>query len=162
MLSKTMAKALNDQLNAEMSSSYLYLSMSAYFKSANLDGFAHWMATHSREEWDHALKVYDYLYAQRGRVTLQEIKAPPADWKSPLEAFQAAFNAEVETTARINNLVALSQEEKDYASLAFLQWFVTEQVEEEALFDGIVRKLKMIGDHPPAVLMLDRVMGERS
>ena len=162
MLSKTMLKALNDQLNSEMTSSYLYLGMAAYFKSANLDGFAAWMSGHSREEWGHAMKIWGYVYDQRARVTLADIKKPSESWKSPVDVFSAAIKAEEKTTAQINDLVSLAQKENDHATFAFLQWFVSEQVEEEQLFDVILQKLKLIGEHFPALMMLDRGLGESS
>lgn len=157
-----MLKALNDQLNSEMNSSYLYLGMAAYFKSINLDGISAWMSAHSREEWGHAMKIWGYVYEQRNRVTLADIKKPSDAWKSPADAFTAALKAEEKTTAQINDLVTLAQKENDHATFAFLQWFVTEQVEEENLFDGVLQKVKAIGDHFPALMMLDRGLGESS
>ncbi len=157
-----MLKALNDQLNSEMTSSYLYLGMSAYFKSINLDGFAAWMSAHSREEWSHAMKIWGYVYEQRARVTLADIKKPTESWKSPADAFSAALRAEEKTTAQINDLVDLAQKENDHATFAFLQYFVTEQVEEEQLFDSLLQKVTRIGEHFPALMMLDRGLGESS
>jgi len=155
-----MLKALNDQLNSEMTSSYLYLGMAAYFKSQNLDGFAAWMSAHSREEWGHAMKIWGYIYDQRARVTLADIKKPSESWKSPADAFASALKAEEMTTAQINALVDLARKENDHATFAFLQWFVTEQVEEEQLFDSTLQKVKQIDDHFPALMMLDRGLGE--
>jgi ferritin len=155
-----MLKALNDQINAEMHSSYLYLGMSAWFKSKNLDGMAAWMSGHSREEWSHAMKIFGYIYGHRCRVTLQDIKKPATDWNSPLDAFNAGFAAEEATTKAYVELIALAQKENDTATFTFLQWFVTEQVEEEALFDSVIEKVKLAGDHPPALMFLDRALGE--
>jgi len=154
-----MLKALNEQLNSEMTSSYLYLGMAAYFKSINLDGFAAWMEEHSREEWGHAMKFWGYIYDQRARVTLADIKKPSDSWKSPADAFVASVKAEEMTTSLINNLVNLAQKENDHATFAFLQWFISEQVEEEQLFDSVLQKLKAIGDSYPGLMMLDHHLG---
>ncbi len=159
MLSKTMLKALNAQINSEMSSSYLYLGMAAYFKHINLDGFSNWMAGHSKEEWGHAMRIWNYVYEQRNRVTLADIQTPTESWKSPTDAFGDALKAEERTTGQIHALVTLAQKENDHATFAFLQWFVTEQVEEEQLFDSVLQKVKLIGDHYGALMMLDHELG---
>ena len=161
MLAKKMEKALNDQINAELYSAYLYLSMSAYFEAENLPGFAKWMRIQWQEEVMHALKIYDYVNERGGRVTLKSIAEPPAKWKSPLDAFQATYKHEQVVTGRINDLVTQAVAEKDHATNAFLQWFVTEQVEEEKSADEIVQKLKKIADAPGAMYMLDNEMGQR-
>jgi len=161
MLSKAIQKALNEQLNAELYSSYLYLSMSAYFEAANLPGFAHWMRVQAREEEGHGMKFYEHIVDRLGRVKLQAVECPPAEWDSPLAAFEAAFEHERLVTGRIDDLVKLACKEADNAAAAFLQWFVTEQVEEEAQADKVVRQLERIGDAAAPLLMLDAVMAKR-
>jgi ferritin len=161
MISKKMQDALNNQINEEYFSSYLYLAMSAYFKSINLDGFAHWMKLQSAEEMAHAMKMYAYIYEQQGRVTLQAIGKPQFDWKSPLAAFEAAYKHEQKITGLINKLADMAMAEKDHATLGFLNWFVTEQVEEEAHASEIVEKLKMIKEAPQGLLMFDNILGGR-
>ena len=161
MISKKMEKALNDQINAELCSAYLYLSMSAYFEAENLPGFANWMRIQWQEEVMHALKIYDYVNDRGGRVTLKSIDGPPTKWKSPLDVFQATYKHEQVVTGRINGLVTQAVVEKDHAANAFLQWFVTEQVEEEKSADEIVQKLKRISDVPGVVFMLDKELGQR-
>jgi ferritin len=161
MLSKAIQKALNEQLNAELYSSYLYLSMSAYFEAANLPGFAHWMRVQAREEEGHGMKFYEHIVDRLGRVKLQAVECPPAEWDSPLAAFEAALEHERLVTGRIDDLVKLACKEVDNAAAAFLQWFVTEQVEEEAQADKVVRQLERIGDAAAPLLMLDAVMAKR-
>ncbi|MBN1461533.1 MAG: ferritin [Armatimonadetes bacterium] len=161
MLSKKMQDALNGQINAELFSSYLYLSMSAYFESANMAGMAGWMRVQADEEEMHAMKIFDFIGDRGGRVTLAAIEAPPTEWKSPLAAFQAAYEHEQKVTGLINDLVALARKENDPATDIFLQWFVTEQVEEEKTADDIVQKLKMVQDQPGPLYMLDKELGAR-
>lgn len=161
MISKKMEAALNTQINAEFYSSYLYLSMAADFEAKNLGGFASWMQVQAQEEWGHGMKLYNYIHEQNGTVTLKQIDGPQTEWKSPLDAFEAAYAHEQHVTSLINNLVALSNEEKDYATHIFLHWFVSEQVEEEASALAIVEKLKMIGDRPQGLFMLDRELAQR-
>ena len=161
MITKKMEEALNDQINAELYEAYLYLSMSAYFESENMPGFANWMRIQTQEETMHAMKIYDYVNGQGGRVTLKSIDEPPAKWKSPLEAFKATYKHEQVVTGRINDLVNLAIKEKDHATNAFLQWFVTEQVEEEKGANEIVQKLKRISDVPGGLYMLDNELGQR-
>jgi ferritin len=161
MISKKMEQALNDQINAELYSAYLYLSMVAYFESVNLPGFATWMRVQTQEEIVHAMKMYDFLNQRNGRVILKAIDAPPTQWKSPLAAFQAAYKHEQLVTGRINDLVNLAVDEKDHATNAFLQWFVNEQVEEEMSADNVVQNLKIAADAPGAMFMIDRELGQR-
>ncbi len=161
MLSDKMLKALNDQINAEYLSSYIYLSMAAFFYDRNLPGFAGWMRVQAQEEMEHALKFYDYVNDRRGRITLTAIQAPPAEWASPLAAFQAAYDHEVKVTGMINNLVNLANAEKDHATASFLKWFVDEQVEEEAQTDSVVQQLRMIGDSKGSLFYVDRHLGKR-
>jgi ferritin len=161
MLSKKMQDALNGQLNAEMYSAYLYLSMSAYLESINLPGFAAWMRVQASEEMKHAMKIYGYVNERRGRVTLTAIQAPPAEWSSPLNLFEDAYQHEQKVTGLIHDLVKTAAAEDDQATHAFLQWFVTEQVEEEASADAVVQKLKLVGDQAGPLFMLDHELGQR-
>jgi ferritin len=161
MLSKIVQDAMNEQIKNELYSAYLYFSMSAYCDSINLPGFAHWMRVQSQEETGHALKFYGYIYDRGGRVVLQALAQPPVEFGSPLAVFEQVLEHERKVTATINNLCTLAAQEKDYASQALLQWFVTEQVEEEKSASLIVEQLKMIGDSKSALLMLDHHLGER-
>lgn len=161
MLSDKMAKALNDQINAEMYSAYLYLAMNSYFLSNNLDGMANWMRVQAQEEMFHAMKIYDFINERGGRAILQAIDQPPAEWISSLAVFENGLAHEQKVTSLINNLVDLSMAERDHATTIFLQWFVTEQVEEEATATGIVNKLKMIGQDASSLFALDQELGQR-
>jgi ferritin len=161
MLSKTLQDAMNEQIKNELYSAYLYLSMSAYCEAANLPGFAHWMRMQAQEEVDHAMRFYEFIYERGGRVVLQAIDQPPVEFQSPLHVFEQTLAHEQKVTAMIHDLYALAVQEKDYASQVFLQWFVTEQVEEEDSATQIVETLKMIGDKGHALLMLDRELGKR-
>ncbi|MEQ8190124.1 MAG: ferritin [Candidatus Eremiobacterota bacterium] len=161
MLKQKIEKSFNEQITEELFSSYLYLSMSSYFQSINLPGFANWMRVQAQEELMHAMKFYDYINERRGRALLKEIKTPQHEWKSPLEVFEAALKHEEYITEKINNLVDISIKEKDHASNIFLQWFVNEQVEEEASADDIINRLNLIGDSKGGLFMLDRELGTR-
>jgi ferritin len=161
MVNKKIEGALNQQLNAELYSSYLYLSMSAYFQSINLPGFANWMRVQAQEELVHGMKFYDFINERGGRVMLQQVKAPPAEWSSPLDVFENAYKHEQKVTGLINDLVNLAVGEKDHATNIFLQWFVTEQVEEEASANEVVQKLKLVGKDSGGLFMLDAEMGQR-
>jgi ferritin len=161
MMTSKMEKALNEQINEELYSTYLYLAMSAWFESQNLPGFASWMKVQAREENTHAMKLFEFIHERRGRVVLKAVKEPGKEWDAPLAAFEAALKHEQHITGRINELVNLAVAEKDHAAAGFLQWFVKEQVEEEASADRIVQMLKMAANAPGALLMLDHQMGER-
>jgi ferritin len=161
MLDKAVQDAMNEQIKNELYSAYQYLSMAAYCESANLPGFAHWMRTQAREEMEHAMRFYDFILERNGRVVLQAIEEPVVEFSSPLEVFEQALEHEQEVTAMINNLYGLATGENDYASQAFLQWFVTEQVEEEKNAGDVVETLKMIGDRSEALFLLDRELGRR-
>jgi len=161
MIKKKMQEALNYQLNRELYSSYLYLSMSAYFQSINMKGFAHWMRVQTQEELAHAMKFYDYLGQRGGRVTLSPIESPPSEWGSPLEAFEHVYEHEQKVTGLINDLVNLAISEQDHATNNFLRWFVTEQVEEEESASEVVEKLKLVGDATEGLFMLDNELGQR-
>ncbi len=162
MMKQKIQDALNAQLNAESFSAHLYMSMSAYFQSVNLKGMAHWMRLQAHEETMHEMKFFDYILSRGGKVALGQIDAPPTEWESPLAVFEAAQEHERQVSAEINGLVDLALAESDHASNAFLQWFVTEQVEEEEAVSEIVDQLKLIGDERGALFMLDRELGQRA
>lgn len=162
MISKTMQEAFNNQINKEMFSSYLYLSMAAYFEEMNLPGLAHWMRMQTKEENEHGMKFFDYMVERGGRVTLGAFSAPKSEWSSSLEVFQQALEHEEMITASINKLYELAVKENDYATQIFLQWFISEQVEEEKNASDIIHQLKMIDAHGTAVLMLDKQLGKRA
>jgi ferritin len=161
MISDRMQKALNGQLNAEIYSSYLYLSMNAYFKSANLDGFANWMNAQAQEEMMHAMKFYDFIHQRGGRVLLAAIDTPPTDWDSPLSVFEDTLQHEQKVTGFINELVEIAMEERDHATQIFLQWFVTEQVEEEESVGNVLEQLKLLGDAQQGLFLMDRELASR-
>ena len=162
MLTEKVQKALNSQLNAELYSSYLYLSMNAYFKSINLDGFANWMYYQAQEELEHSMKFYDFIIQRGGKVQLQQIEAPPGEWGSPLAVFEATLKHEQKVTGLINALVEIAHEERDHATNIFLQWFVSEQVEEEESVGGVLEQLKLMGDAKGGLFMIDRELAKRS
>lgn len=155
-----MLEALNKQINEELYSSYLYLSMSAWFDNIGLKGFANWMKVQAKEELGHAMKFYNYIISRGGGVQLHEIKAPPHEWQSPLHAFEETLKHEKHITECINKLVELAEEEKDRATFNMLQWFVDEQVEEEANDEEIIAKLKMI-EGSNGIFMLDNQLAQR-
>jgi ferritin len=161
MLSQKMQDALNLQLNAELYSGYMYLSMSSYFKSINLDGFAVWMHAQAQEELMHAMKFYDYIIQRGGRVLLARVDAPPSAWPSPLAVFEATLAHERKVTGLINDLVEVALSERDHATQIFLQWFVTEQVEEEESVGGVLEQLKLMGEATGGLFMMDRELGKR-
>ncbi len=161
MLSDTIQAAMNKQINAELHSAYIYLSMSAYFESKNLAGFASWMRVQAGEEMTHAMKFYSFIIERLGRVKLAPIAEVPVEWDSPLAVFENAFKHEQKVTGMINDLVNLAIAEKDHAANSFLQWFVDEQVEEESSADNIVQQLKLIGESGQALFLLDREMSQR-
>ena len=162
MLSDKMQDALNGQLNAEFYSSYLYLSMNAYFKSVNLDGFANWMYYQVQEELTHSMKLYDFINQRGGKVNLLQIEAPSTEWGSPLAVFEATLEHEQKVTALINELVELALAEHDHATNIFLQWFVSEQVEEEESVSGVLEQLKLMGEAKGGLFMIDRELAKRS
>ncbi len=161
MLSPKMQDALNAQLNAETFSAYLYFSMAAYFESIGLKGFATWMEAQATEELVHAKKFYDFINERGGRVKLAAIEAPQTEWDSPKAAFEGALQHEQYITSRINELAAIAEEEKDRATMIFLQWFVTEQVEEEASVGEVLDKLKLVENAPNGLFMIDRELASR-
>jgi len=161
MLSAKMQKALNDQLNFEFFSAYLYFSMSAYFEAKGLRGSANWMRVQYQEELTHVDKFFDYILERGGKVTLGQIAKPANTWKTNLAAFQDALEHERKVTARIGRLVELARKENDHATENFLQWFVSEQVEEESSVEEVVDQLKLIGESGGGMYMLDRQLGAR-
>ncbi|NIA14661.1 MAG: ferritin [Nitrospiraceae bacterium] len=162
MLSEKMEKALNGQINAEFYSAYLYLSMAAYFDASNLKGFASWMRVQNQEETMHAMKLFDYVSGKGATVTLQPIEGPQTEWESPLAVFEATLEHERKVTGLINALVDTALDERDHATNIMLQWFVTEQVEEEASVDDVVQQLKLMANAPGGLFMLDRELGQRA
>jgi len=162
MVSKKMLDALNSHLNEEVYSSYLYLSMAAYFEEKNLNGFAQWFKIQSQEEYGHGMKFYTFINQVGGKVNLKAVKAPKTTWKSIMEVFKETLTHEKHISGLINKLVGQAMQEKDYATNNFLQWFVTEQVEEEATVEEIINKLEMIGDAKSGLFMLDRELGART
>jgi len=161
MVGEKIQGAFNEQINAELYSSYLYLSMSAYFESVNLKGFANWMRVQAQEELVHAMKFYDFIIERGGKVHLLSVEEPPITWNSPLHAFEDSYLHERKITGMINRLVDLAIEEKDHASNSFLQWFVNEQVEEESSADNVVQQLKLAGDQGSGLFMVDRELATR-
>jgi len=161
MITQKMEEAINKQINEEFYSAYLYLGMAAYFASQNLSGFHHWLYFQYHEELEHAEKLYKYLIERGGQVRLMAIKEPEQNWKGPKDAFEAVLKHERYITGRINELVDIAEREKDRASFAMLQWFINEQVEEEARAQEILAKLEMVGDHKQGLLMIDRELAQR-
>ena len=161
MFKERMVKAINEQINAEFYSAYLYLSMESWFRSQNLDGFANWMRVQFQEEQFHAMKLYDFVNERGGSVTLTAIAEPPKEWKSPLAVFEAVYKHEQMVTSRIDLLVDLAQKLKDHATLSFLQWFVDEQVEEESNDLAIINKLKLVAEAPGGMFMIDKELAAR-
>jgi len=161
MISKIMQDAINDQINKELYSSYLYLSMAAYFEDRNLSGFSHWMRVQESEEREHAMKLYDFLLERGGKVILKAIDAPKTEWASTLEVATEVAAHEAKVTASIYALYETALKEKDYPAQIMLQWFISEQVEEEKNATDIVANLKLIEERGTAVLMLDHQLAKR-
>ncbi len=162
MIGRKMEEALNRQINEELYSAYLYLSMAAYFYDQGLDGMATWMRLQAKEEVEHALRIFDHLVERGGRVDLAAIAEPNKEWASPLDAFKAAYEHERHITGKIDELVALAQEEKDNAAFQMLQWFVAEQVEEEDQTRKAVELLERVGPDGRGILMIDQKLGARA
>lgn len=161
MLSEKMIEALNKQINKEMYSAYLYMSMSAHSTYIGLKGFANWFMVQYQEEMTHAMRIYDYINDQGGQVKLAAIEQPPAEFKSPLDMFEKTLEHEKFITGCINELVDLAIEEKDHATEIFLQWFVTEQIEEEGNDNDIISKLKLVGEKGNGLFMIDKELAAR-
>jgi len=160
MISERMEEALNRQLNAELYSAYLYLSMAAYYEASDLPGFANWMRVQAHEELTHAIKFFDYITQRGGRVTLETIEKPPEEWESPVDVSEHVLEHEGKVTGLINDLVDLALEEKDHATYNFLQWFVAEQVEEEESAGEVLRKVKLASESAASMLMVDAELGK--
>ncbi len=161
MLTDKVLNALNQQLNGEANAAYSYLAMAAYFEAETRPGMAHWMKIQAQEEREHMMKLYGYIHERGGRVTLQAIQKPSGSWASPLAAFEDALAHEQRVTRSIEALIELAIQEKDYATQAFLQWFVTEQVEEESTARDLITSLKRIGDDNRGLFLLDRELATR-
>ncbi|MDD8019269.1 MAG: ferritin [Bacteroidota bacterium] len=162
MLTAPLLKALNEQINHEMFSSYLYLSMAAYCEAKNFSGFAQWMRMQSSEETKHAMKLYEYVHSRGSAVTLLAIAQPPTEFHFPVKMFEQVVEHERKISGSITKLYELAIKENDYPTQVMLQWFITEQVEEEKTAVGIVEQLKMVGDSPVSIMMMDRQLGARS
>ena len=161
MISEKMQDAINKQVTAEFYSAHLYLSMAAYLESIDLPGFANWMRIQYQEEVSHAMKMFDYVIERDGRAIIAGFEDPQVEWKSALDIFEGAYAHEQKVTAMINNLMDIAIAEKDHASQIFLQWFVNEQVEEEASAKGVIQQLKMLGDSKGGLFQMDRELGRR-
>jgi len=162
MIAERLNTAINDQIKHELESYYIYLSMAAYFHTMSLDGMGHWMRCQAHEETIHAMKFFEHLIDRDGKVVLQDLKQLKTEWGSPLEAFQDAFEHEKFISGKINDLITVAREEKEYASEPLLAWFSDEQIEEEASTGKIADELEMIGEDKSALLMLDRELGARA
>jgi ferritin len=162
MISQSLVDALNDQLKQELYSSYLYLSMSAFCDDRNLTGFAHWMRLQADEEREHAMKFFDFVQDRDGRAVLQAIPQPQRDFGSPVELFEQVLAHEQEVTSLIEQLYRKATADQDHATQVFLQWFISEQVEEEKTASQILETLRMAGDDKVALLMVDRELGART
>lgn len=162
MIGKRMQQAMNDQIKHETFSAYLYVSMAAYFHSRGLDGMAQWMKAQAQEELGHAVRFFNHIQGRGGRVELQAIDKPEKEWASPSDAFKAALKHEEFITSRINELAKIADEENDRAAGILLQWFVTEQVEEEDSVTKVVDMLRIVGETGPGLLMADRELGLRA
>jgi ferritin len=160
-MDKRVEQALNEQINAELYSAYLYLSMSAWFASIGMKGMAAWERVQAQEERDHAMMLYDYLLSSGGKMVATEIKAPQTEWESPKGAFEFQLAHEKDVTASINRLLEIAQSVKDHASIARLQWFITEQVEEEENVKDILNQIALSADFAPYMYMMDKELGTR-
>ena len=162
MISQAMQDAFNKQINEELYSAYIYASMANYFEHRSLKGFANWMRVQAEEELGHARRFVAFMNDRGGRVILDTVKAPRCEWETPLEVFENAYAHECHISACINDLSTMSINEKDHASHAFLEWFVTEQVEEESAADEIVQQLRLMEGAPGGLFMMDRELAQRA
>jgi ferritin len=162
MIPRKVEDAFSEQAKYELESAYIYLSMAAYFDAEGLAGMGTWMRAQVQEEVTHAMRFYKHVVERGGRVALHALSSPPQDWKSPLAAFEAAYEHEKFITGRISDLVKLAAAENDHASQTLLQWFVDEQVEEEASTSKVAQDLKLVGNDGRGILMLDRELGQRT
>ncbi|MBN2211302.1 MAG: ferritin [Sedimentisphaerales bacterium] len=162
MISKKMLTAINEQIKNELYSAYLYLSMAAWAVDNDFEGMANWFRVQQQEETFHAMKFYDYIVEQGGRVKLLQIDEPPHDFKSPVKVFEDTLAHEKKVTAMIHALMNQAIAEKDHATQILLQWYVSEQVEEEASATQILKRIRLAGDNPGALFMLDQQLGQRT
>jgi ferritin len=162
IMNKNVLEGLNKQLNMEFASAYVYLAMSSYYESIDLEGFASWFKVKAHEEMFHAMKIYDYIGNRRGKRNLTAIDLPVSTWKSPAAAAEDAYNHECKVSASIHKILDVARTHKDHSTEAFLHWFVMEQIEEEAEADRILQKVKMVADNPGGLFMLDNYMAERA
>jgi ferritin len=161
MLNEKIVNALNKQINEEIFSAYLYMSMSSYCSSVGLEGFAHWMNIQHQEELFHATKLYNYVINRGGRAILEAVEKPKSDWESALDIIESTKKHEQHITGCINSLITLSNEEKDHATSSFLKWFIDEQVEEEANAEAVLNKLKLTKGEANALFMIDKELSAR-
>lgn len=161
MIGKNMEKALNEQIREELGSAYLYLAMAAYFHEEKLPGMARWMEVQVQEEFEHAMRIYHHVVERGGRVKLEALPEPKFEWASPLEAWKAAYEHERYISDRIHKLVELARQERDYPAEVMLQWFVSEQVEEEDQTRRVVEMLERLGESGRGLLWLDKELGKR-
>lgn len=161
MINEKITKALNEQINLEYASAYAYLAMSSYFLAKNLNGFAHWLRVQAQEELVHGMKIYDFVSERDGQITLSDIPAPKSNWDDALAVFQDARENEKEVSTSIYNLVDLSLKEHDHATNNFLQWFVSEQVEEESAVNKVIDTLKLVGADGNGLFLVDRDLNQR-
>lgn len=161
MMKPAIQQAINDQIQAEFQSAYIYLAMAAAFEANDLKGFANWMQIQWQEETTHAMKLYNFLLQRGGDVELQALEKPDVHFTTPIEAFEEVLKHEQYITSRIHNLYDLAIQERDYPLQTLLHWFIDEQVEEEDNARGIIENLKLIGDSGPSLFLLDREMGQR-
>lgn len=161
MISREVVKVLNEQVNKELFSAYLYLSMSAYFSDLGLNGFANWMRVQFQEEQAHGMLIYDFLISRNEKVVLESIEKPKNEWNNPLEVMEAVLEHEIYVTSLINNILSVAEASKDRATTSYFMWFVDEQVQEEASAQDIISKLKLIGDDKSALYLLDKDLAAR-
>ncbi len=161
IIKQNVVSAINKQINNEFGASYAYLAMASYFSSINLDGFATWMKLQAKEEIEHGMKLFEYLHNRDADVELLDIKKPKQSWKSPLAAIEDVYAMEVTQSGAICDLVALADKEKEYTTRTILNWFLEEQIEEEANALRILEKLRLIGKEPSGLLFLDKELGGR-
>ena len=162
MISEKMNAAFNKQINEEFYSAYLYLSMSAYFERLGLLGFSNWMKVQTQEETAHAMGLFDYVNSRGGKIELEQVNKPQINWNSALDAFEAVLKHEEFITSKISELMDVAETEKDRPALSFLQWYIKEQVEEEATAGDLLTKLKLIGSDVNALLLMDKDLAART
>lgn len=161
MISKNLQNAINNQIHSEIYSSYLYMAMAAYADGKNFKGIANWFKVQSQEEWEHAMKFYNFLVERGANVIFKAIEQPPSDFKSILQAFEATLEHEKKVTASIHKLYELAVKEGDYPTQVMLHWFINEQVEEEANAMEIIEKIKLVGEKSGSILWIDKELGSR-